>query len=34
VQLYDTWDHKDNAEEWRKKLTVAKSAKPAEKSKD
>ena len=30
VQLYDTWDQKDKADEWRKKLPVAKSAKPAE----
>ena len=30
VQLYDTWDQKDKADEWRKKLPVVKSAKPAE----
>jgi tetratricopeptide (TPR) repeat protein len=34
VQLYDTWDHKDKADEWRKKLTEVKSAKPAETKKD
>jgi hypothetical protein len=34
VKLYDTWDQKDKADEWRKKLPVAKSAKPAETKKD
>ncbi len=30
LELYDTWDKKDKADEWRKKLTAVKSAKPAE----
>jgi len=30
VQLYDAWGEKDKADEWRKKLPVVKSAKPAE----
>ena len=34
VQLYDTWDQKDKANEWRKKLTVTNSAKPAETKND
>ena len=34
VQLYDAWGQKDKADEWRKKLPAAKSAKPAETKKD
>jgi hypothetical protein len=34
VELYDTWDKKDKADEWRKKLTAVKSAKPAETKND
>jgi serine/threonine protein kinase len=30
VQLYDAWGRKDKADEWRRKLTDAESAKPAE----
>ncbi len=34
VQLYDALGCKDKADEWRRKLPVAKSAKPAETKKD
>jgi hypothetical protein len=34
VQLYDAWGQKDKADEWRKKLPVTKSAKPAKTKKD
>ena len=34
VQLYDAWGQREKADEWRKKLPVAKSAKPAETKKD
>ncbi|MCI0460578.1 MAG: hypothetical protein L0Z62_26795 [Gemmataceae bacterium] len=34
VQLHDAWGQKDKADEWRKKLPVAKSAEPAAPKKD
>jgi tetratricopeptide (TPR) repeat protein len=34
VQLYDAWGKPEKATEWRKKLPVTKSAKPAEPKKD
>ena len=34
VKLYEAWGKKDQADEWRKKLPVAKSAKPVESKKD